>query len=133
MPEKWKRITGKIPLETYEIVETYLKQNKMTKNRLVQNSIGMYILMTTGANTLSKSTPFARDFFKGIEKIVNSRDYKKKTKQLMERLARKYSEEEIMVWGKGLEDIDKTQKTLEKKHAPPGRPKIIRSRGRQKA
>jgi len=119
------RINAKFTDESYAIIEKYLDEHKMKKNQLIKNSIGMYIALTSSSKALLESDSATRDFFKGIKQIVNSKEYKHQVNQLLEKLSKKYSNEELKLLCSAFTEIEHTLKIIQKKNKA-GRKKNIK-------
>ena len=129
----WKTVTGKLSPEENNVVEDFIAENNISKNELLLKALRLYIPMMKGVTSLKdKDLPISKDFFAGIDKIMKSKDYQIKTARLYVKLCKKYSPEEVVDFFMRLEEAEKLQKKLESSHAPKGRPKTKRNRGRPK-
>ena len=134
MPEKWYIINGKFTEEEVMLIEQYLKNRKISKNMLVRNAIGVLVPIDGIQDKKSDNSlrPIMRDFFNGITKIGDTPYYKRKVYQVYVGLLKKYPPEKIEAFSKFFESIETDLELFKKKHAPVGRPKTKRNRGRPK-
>ncbi|MCH7560543.1 MAG: hypothetical protein IIC67_04095 [Thaumarchaeota archaeon] len=129
----WKTVTGKLSEKENEIIENFIAENNISKNELIIKALKLYIPLITGVNSFNnKDIPFTKDFHKGIDKIIKSEHYQRQTFELLIKLSKKYSPKEVEDFFLRLGIIETLQKELESSHAPKGRPKTKRARGRPK-
>ena len=123
--------SAKVTDEVFQIIQDYLNDHpSMIPNQFIKNAIGMYVALTGSSNALLESDPATRDFFKGIKKIVNSKEYKQQVNHLLEKLSKKYTDEELKLLCSGFAELEQKKKVVEKKNSPGPKPKPKRKRGR---
>ena len=122
-------ITVKFTDESYKIIKNYLDQHEIKKNQFVKNAIALYVAMTGSSKALLESDPATKDFFKGIKKIVNSKEYQQQVNELLIKLSQKYPDEELKLLCSGFSELEEKKKTLEKKNDPGPKPKPKRRPG----
>ena len=125
------RITVNLTDDSYQIVKQYLEDHSsLNPNQFIKNAIGLYVAMMGSSKVLLESDPATRDFFKGIKKIVNSKEYQQQVNQLLIKLSQKYSNKELKLLCSGFTELEEKKETLEKKNEPGPKPKPKRGPGR---
>jgi len=130
---KWETLAGKFSPNEYKIIKEYMDKNDLKPIQLVQNAVKFYIPFFTGVETFKNHDhPFWVELIQETNAVLNSKKYQLDLEEIVSKLLKKYSIDEIEAQSTELEQIEIKQKELEKEHESVGRPKKIRKRGRPK-